>query len=343
MNIPKSKDDVFTAVRQVVSFAVLVLALFAGAASGETSALPKRLGILAGVICPTKDAPAYWGAMLHGLADRGWVEGQNLVVDCVSAGGHLERASALAGELVARRPDVLLGASTPTVRALKEATATIPIVTAGANALRNHIVNDLAHPNANITGVEPMIFDLTAKRMELLKDILPRFSRVAIILYKGIGSNDPVLIESDIATAGQKIGFASQVFYPDPADVQDLDRIFARLATDGFDAAYIFSTPYTFKNRERIADVARQYRVPTISDNTDFARAGVLLTYGLDVGSIVGDTAEYIDKLLRGAKPADLPLREPTKFELAINLKTAKALGINVPQSIMVRANEVIE
>ncbi|MCG2642447.1 MULTISPECIES: ABC transporter substrate-binding protein [Bradyrhizobium] len=340
--MPKSKCNVSTSVRQMISCAFPLLFLFAVAASGETSATPKRLGILAGVVCPTSDAPAYWGPMLQRLADRGWVEGHNLVVDCVTAGGHLEQAAALARELVARRPDVLLGASTPTVRALKEATSTIPIVTAGSDALRNHIVNDLAHPDANITGVEPMIFDLTAKRMELLKDILPRLSKVAIILFKGIRT-DQELIETDISAAAQKIGFTSQVFYPDPADVHDLDKIFAQLATDRFDAAYIFSTPFTFGNRKRIAEVAKQYRVPTVSDNTDFARAGVLVTYGLDLGNLVGDTAEYIDKLLRGAKPADLPLQEPTKFELAINLKTAKALGVDVPQDIMVRANEVIE
>lgn len=263
-------------------------------------------------------------------------------MDCVAAGGHAhERAPSLALELVARRPDVLLGASTVTVRALKQATTTIPIVTAGSDALRNHIVNDLAHPDANITGVSPMIFDLTAKRMELLKDMLPRLSRVAIILHKGVGGNDLELIETDIGAAAKKLGFTLQEFYP--ADSEDLGRIFAQLAAQGFDAAYIFSTPFSFGNRRQIAQLALRYRVPTISDNTEFAKDGVLLTYGVEVGSLIGDASEYIDKILRGAKPADLPLRQPTKFETAINLETAKALGLTIPQSIIIRADKVIE
>lgn len=322
--------------------ALLFLFAFAFSATAQTIAPPKRLGVLAGFVCPTPDAPAYWGPMLHHLADRGWIEGQNLVVDCVAAGGHAhELAPSLALELVARRPDVLLGASTVTVRALMEATTTIPIVTAGSDALRNHIVNDLAHPDANVTGVSPMIFDLTAKRMELLKDTLPRLSRVAIILHKGVGGNDLELIETDIGAGAKKLRFTSQKFYP--ADLEDVGRIFAQLAAEGFDAAYIFSTPFSFGNRRQIAQIALQYRVPTISDNTEFAKDGVLLTYGVEVGSLIGDTAEYIDKLLRGAKPADLPLRQPTKFEMAINLKTAKALGLDIPQSIIIRADKVIE
>ena len=236
---------------------------------------------------------------------------------------------------------MLLGASTPTVMALKQATATIPIVTAASDPLRSGIVSNLAHPDTNVTGLAPMSFDLMAKRIELLKDILPRFSRLAILYRKGAYPVDHEQMQKDATAAARTLGFAWEAFYP--AAPEDVESIFARLASEGFDAVYVWSTPFTYLNRTHIAKIAIQYRVPTISESSDYAREGALLTYGLDVSRLIEASTEYIDKLLRGGSPADLPLRQPTKFDLVINLKTAKAIGVEVPQSVLFRADEVIE
>lgn len=326
----------------VVLLALPVISI-AGCGSGmaQTTVPPKRLGILASVSCPTPDGPGLWTLLLRNLADRGWIEGRTLIVDCVAAAGHLERAPALAAELVAQQPDVLFAASTPAVRALKEATAQISIVTVASDPLRSGIVSSLARPDANITGLAPMLFDLLAKRTELMKELLPRLSRLAIIYRKGADPIDHEQIQKDMAAAAQTLGFAWNIFYP--ASTEDIDEIFTGLAAGSYDAAYIVTNPVTYENRARIARIALQHRMPTISETTDYAREGVLLSYGLEGSRLVGGAAEYVDKLLRGAKPADLPLQQPTKFELVINKRTAEALGVAIPPSLLLQADEVIE
>ncbi len=248
----------------------------------------------------------------------------------------------LARELVMRKPDVLLGAATLTIRALKQATDEIPIVTVASDPLQSGIVSNLAHPEANITGLAPMIFDLAAKRIDLLKDILPGLSRLAIV-YVVRTAPDPVddeQMRKNVSKAAEALGISWSVFYP-PSE--NIEQVFAQIAADRFDAAYVWSTAVAFANRERIGKAALKYRMPTVSDLADYARQGLLLTYGEDADSLFGDAADYVDKLLQGMKPADLPLRQPTKFSAVINLKTAKALGIGIPPSVLIRADEVIE
>jgi putative ABC transport system substrate-binding protein len=187
-----------------------------------------------------------------------------------------------------------------------------------------------------------MTFDLTAKRIDLLKELLPRLSRLAVVFFVRTAP-DPVddeQMRKDVAKTAEALGIGWNAFYPTN---ENIEQIFAQIAADRFDAAYVWSTAISFPNREQIAKVALQHRVPTISDFADYARQGLLLTYGQDAGSFFGDAAEYIDKLLQGTKPADLPLQQPTKFDLVINLKTAKALGVAVPPSFLIRADEVIE
>ncbi len=321
----------------VVAFVMACLSVTAA----QPGTSPKRLGILAATVCPTSENPTFWGPLLQNLAGRGWIQGENLIIDCVAAGGVVKRAPELALELVGRRPDVLLGASNPTVLALKHATTTIPIVTAASDPLRGHIIEGLAHPEANITGMAPMIYDLVGKRMELLKEVLPRLSRLAVVHSPSTDTASSDALEADVGAAAQKLGFSWKLF--DPRNLEEMDRTFAQIAADGFEAAYVWSSPLTFLNRRPIAQMALRYGVPTISDNSDFASEGILLTYGMDLSRLVEGTAEYIDPLLRGAKPADLPLRQPTQFDLVINLKTAKALGIKVPASVLILATEVVE
>ena len=330
----------------VVRLILLALALNltgGGPGNAQTTAPPKRLGILmGGSSCPGPDGPAFWKPFVQKLAYRGWMDGRTLIIDCVSAGGRIEQAAALARELVMRKPDVLLGAATLTIRALRQATEAIPIVTVASDPLRSGIVSNLARPDANITGLAPMTFDLAAKRIDLLKELLPNLSRLAIV-YVVRTAPDPVddeQMRKDVGRTAEALGISWNVFYPTNENV---DEIFAQIAADRFDAAYVWSTAFSFANREQIGKVALRHRMPTISDLADFARQGLLLTYGQDVDGLFGDAAEYVDKLLQGMKPADLPLRQPTKFSSVINLKTAKALGIAIPPSFLIRADEVIE
>ena len=325
-----------------VTLASALYLLLESVAFGQTHGSAKRLGILAVTVCPTAEAPLYWGPLLQNLRERGWVEGRTVMIDCLGANAQIDRVPALAEQLLALHPDVVLGAASPTIRALRQATSLVPIVTASPDPLQDRFVDALAHPGANITGLAPMSFELAAKRLELLKDLLPRLSRVALLSYGGIQQEiGQQTIEKGMNAAAQKLGISWTSFFPNTAD--DIDDAFARISAGGFDAAYVWATPFSLLYRKRIAEAALRHRVPTISDNTEFAREGLLLTYGYDLGGVIGDAAEYIDKLFRGAKPDDLPLKQPTKFVLAVNVRTASALGINVPSSVALRADELIE
>ena len=345
MAMPAQDCRFGSAKRSALVARVLLAVIFtAGVHPGlaQKSAPSKHLGILASWACPERLVPEMrlW-PLLWSLADRGWVEGRTLIVDCIQAGNRMQDVPALAAELVARKPDVLFGESTPVVRALKKATAKIPIVTIASDPLGSGIGTNLAHPEANVTGLAPMSFDLAAKRTELLRDVLPRLSRLALIYRTDPDPAEIEQMQKDIRSAGLALGFTWKVFYL--TSIGDIGATFEQLAAEGYDAVYIWPSPFAFFNKARIAAAALQYRLPTISDTTEFARVGVLLSYGVQDSSLLRAAAEYVDKLLRGAKPADLPLQQPTKFELVINLGTAKALGLTIPQSVLLRADEVIE
>jgi len=192
------------------SFALAVLILVASwnAVIAQTNGALKRLGILAPMFCPAPDWPTRAAvSLLQALAERGWIEGKTLIIDCVAPGDHIEQVPALAADLVARKPDVLFGASTQAIRALKQATAKIPIVTAASDPLRSGIVANLANPDPNLTGLATISFELVAKRTELLRDLLPRFSRLAVISSKGADLTDQEHMQADVTTAGHVLGF----------------------------------------------------------------------------------------------------------------------------------------
>jgi|SRR5947209_681771 len=318
---------------------IILLALLLGATtSGRAADVPKRIGMLSSSACSGIPAAQ---VLLGRLAELGWVDGRTAIIDCVSAYGRFEQAPALAAELVARRPDVLYGGSTPVVRALMQATPTIPIVSIASDPLQSGIVKNLAHPEGNVTGVSQISFDLVAKRLGLLKEIVPRLSRLAFLARKGVDSVDLERQSRELNHAADILGFSWQVFYL--AAAEDIDRIFVDIAAQGFDAVYVPPGPFTFVNAPRIGEAARHYRLPTVADADTFARAGALLTYGVDLNPVLIRGAEYIDKILRGAKPADLPVEQPTKFRLILNVATAKAIGLAVPETLLARADEVIE
>jgi putative tryptophan/tyrosine transport system substrate-binding protein len=202
-------------------------------------------------------------------------------------------------------------------------------------------VKNLARPEANVTGVSAISFDLVAKRLELLKEIVPRLSRLAFVTRTGGDLVDLERMGNGVNHAADVLGFSWQVFYL--GSPEDVDKAFAGFAAEGIDAAYIPPGPFTYANRDQIGDAARQYRIPTVADYDIYAKSGALLSYGVEESAVFIRAAEYIDRILRGATPADLPVEQPTKFRLMINLRTAKALGLTIPESLLARADEVIE
>jgi putative ABC transport system substrate-binding protein len=296
----------------------------------------KRVGILA---CPLQPD----NLVVRRLAELGWVEGQNFVFECVSAVDRLDQVPALARELVSRRPDVLIAIPYTFVIALKRETTTIPIVMLGTwEPERLGFITSLARPGGNVTGVAR--FGLLPKQMETLKEIVPNLRRVALVTGVLAADTSPEaskIGQEDPERAASALGFTWQVF--GAAVATDYDEIFARLAAEHFDAAYIPSTPFNSNNLTRICQLALRHRIPAVSEVAAWPRGGLLLSYGQDGPWSVARGIEYVDKILRGAKPSDLPVEQATKLELVINLKTAKELGLTVPPSLIARADEVIE
>jgi putative tryptophan/tyrosine transport system substrate-binding protein len=318
-------------------FAVAMATCCSLATAQNTTAPPKRLGFLSGFGCSTD---AYPSSLRRRLTELGWISGQTLIVDCVST-DYPDQASALVAELVARRPDVLAAQPPDYVRALKQATTTIPIVmVATPNPMESGLVANLARPGANVTGVASSGREVAAKRIELLKRLLPRLAKLAVIERKDGDAVVHAQLEKDITDAGTKLGFTWQAF--SPAASEDYDAIFARLAAQGFDAAYVEPGPLLNENQTRIAALALRHRVPTIGNYSYHAENGLLFAYGEAADPLNERAAEYVDRILRGAKPGDLPVEGPVKFNLVVNLKTAKALGLVVPESFLLSANKVI-
>jgi putative ABC transport system substrate-binding protein len=287
---------------------------------------PKRVGVLELFGCPLQpDNP-----VTRRLAELGWIEGRTFIVECESTVGRLNQLPAVARELVSRRPDVVSAASIPLIKALKQATTTIPIVM-------------LSTPEPVRTGIVTAWFgfDILPKRIELLKEIAPNLKRLAII-SSVYGDEEGVKItEENLTIAARRLGFEWQIF---KALVHnDYNEIFARLVTEHFDAAYITAGPFTTQNGSRIIELALRHRMPAVGEGSLFAKYGLLLSYGQDYLADFARASEYLDKILRGAKPSELPVQQATKLELRINLSTAKTLGLTVPPILRAQATEVIE
>src|SRR5262249_5985948 len=270
----------------------------------------KRVGTLAVLPCPQPNSP-----VARRLGELGWIEGRTIAFDCVSTVGGLDQVPVLARELVSRRPDVLIASPYTYVIALKQETTTIPIVMlSGWEPVQLGLVTSLARPGGNVTGVA--WFGLLSKQMELLKEIVPHLKRAAYVE----GANPPIPPEAmkfrdeSAAIAASTLGFTWQPFRAVASN--DYDEVFARLAAEHFDAAYIPSTPANVHNQTRICQLALRHRIPTISEDAGWARCGLLLTYSQDFSWSLARAVEYIDKILRGAKPSDLPVEQATKLLL---------------------------
>jgi putative ABC transport system substrate-binding protein len=283
-------------------------------------------------------------AFRQGLRDLGYVEGRNVVIEHRDAGGKYERLPALAAEVVALKVDVIVtGGGTPTALAAKQATRTLPIVFASAyDPVTDGLVTSLARPGGNVTGSSNLAPELVGKCLEHLKQAVPGASRAAV-LWQPSGSAErtdrDMLKAADVAA--QALGVRLQ--FAEARGPADIDRAFSDMTRARADALTVWGTAMFVSERRRLVDLAAKNRLPAVYSLREFVDAGGLMAYGANLADLFRRAATYVDKILKGAKPGDLPVEQPQKFELVIDLKTAKALGLTIPPSLLARADEVIE
>jgi ABC-type uncharacterized transport system substrate-binding protein len=319
----------------VVALAVGCLAASATGAQQQAGKL-WRIGVLMNVYPPDAEPPQ---ALRQGLRDLGYVEGQNLVIDWRYQLGGDNRLPALAAELVRLKPDVIVADVTVAIRAAMQATSTIPIVMVGSgDAVGSGLVTDLGRPGGNVTGVTIMLAEMSAKRLQLLREAVPSVSRVAVLWNPTIPWHRTMLKEVEAAAPSLR-------FHPTAVAVRsrdDFGNAFAAIASARVDALFVSET-MTPTARRYLVDFAAKNHLPTMFMNRDYVASGGLMSYGPHLPDGFRYAARYVDKILKGARPGDLPVEQPTKFELVINRKTAKALGLTIPPSVLARADEVIE
>jgi len=278
-------------------------------------------------------------AFQQGLRELGWVEGENIAIEYRYAGGNNERLPDLAADLVRLKVDVIVASINTDTSIAKRATTSIPIVMASAgDPVAGGFVRSLAQPGGNITGLTQMAPELAGKRLEVLKDIVPTLARVAV-LWNPRGTTSPLSWKELQQPA---LGLGMRLHSLEVRKVGDFAKAFHDATTERAGALAVLPDPLFAGNLKQIADLAAQSRLPSIFHLREFADAGGLVAYGVDRSDMYRRAAVYVDKILKGAKPADLPVEQPTKFELVVNLKTAKLLGVTIPQSLLLRADEVI-
>jgi putative tryptophan/tyrosine transport system substrate-binding protein len=278
-------------------------------------------------------------AFVQRLRELGWIEGRTVAIEVRWAEGRNERYADIAAEFVRLKVDVIVTQGTATVIAARQATSVIPIVFAGAaDPVGNDLVASLARPGGNVTGLSNQATDLAAKRLELLREIVPAFGRVAIM--GNVGNPAIVLEMREVQAAARMLGL--EVAILEIRRAEDIASAFPALQVRA-DALYVAADPLLGTNRIRINTLALGARLPTMHDFREYVEAGGLMSYGPNLVDVFRRSADFVDKILRGAKPDDIPVEQPTKFDLVINLTTAKALGLTIPESFLLRADEVIE
>jgi ABC-type uncharacterized transport system substrate-binding protein len=318
----------------IMSVFLLVSAFAAEAQQGS-----RKVPLIGLLDYSTPDAARvnWWTAFRQGLRELGYVEGQNIAMEARWADGRVDRLPKLAEELVRLHVDIIVTGGGETARAAKQVTGTVPIVMAtGADPVRLGVVESLGRPGGNVTGVTSLSAELIDKRVELVRELLPKVTRLAI-LWDGTANSRMSVQEMEVAA--RPLGIAIQpVRVGSPSE---LERAFSAIAKGS--ALFVVASPALFTGRTRIADLALKHRLPTVVGGREYAEAGGLLSYAVRYPDLFRRAASYVDKILKGARPADLPVEQPTIFELVINMKTAKALRLKVPQSILLRADQVLE
>ena len=290
------------------------------------------------------ESPAAYGAGIEAfrraLRDLGWVEGRNIAIEYRWAEGKPERAREMAEELVRLKVDIIVAPTSIYVEAAKGATSTIPIIfTSHADPVGTGHVTSLARPGGQITGLATMLPEITAKGLELLKEAVPSLARVAVIWDPATPAHKPGL--NAVEAAGQALDLRLQTLAV--RSVAEFDTAFSTMAREGADGVLVLTTPLYTAGERRLAELAITHKLPSVFGARQFVVAGGLLSFGPDRADVFRRGATYVDKILKGAKPADLPVEQPTKFELVVNLKTARVLGLTIPHSFLLRADEVIE
>ncbi len=330
-------DPVTTRRTFIGTLAVFLLAAALAAAAQAPAKVP-RIGFLA---TPRRtDGARYLDAFRQGLHELGYVEGQTIVIEYRFAEGWPERLPGLAAELVRLKVDVIVTTASPAPEAAKQATSTIPIVFVGSgDPLAAGLVASIAQPRGNITGLASLTPELVGKQLELLKEVAPKVSRVAVLQNPNNSGHPIVLRQAEGAT--QALGV--QLHILQARTPPEIDTAFAAMRSQRVGGVLVLRDALVFSQRTQIAALAAKSRLPAVYGGREEVEAGGLMAYGASLSHMYRRAATYVDKILKGAKPGDLPVEQPTKFELIINLKTAKALGLTIPRSLLQRADEVIE
>jgi ABC-type uncharacterized transport system substrate-binding protein len=324
------------ATRLVATIAALLLATPVIADAQAVGKVP-RIGFLAG---STPHPTARTNAFVTALRDYGHVEGQNVAIEWRASGGRTERLPDLVAELLRLRVDVIVAVDNPSISAAQRATKTIPIVMVLAtDPVDMGFVVSLPRPGGNITGISQQLAEVQGKALQLLKETIPTVSRVAILWNPAEPGRRPQARAAEEAARG--VGLSAQLV--GAANAAELDSVFTTMARERPDAVLVQPSQPNLLHRKRIGELAAKYRLPTMGWNLEMVEAGCLMSYGPNTLSLYRRAAYYVDRLLRGARPADLPVEQPTKFELMINAKTAQTIGLIIPPALVQRADQIID
>jgi putative ABC transport system substrate-binding protein len=326
--------------RVSVLLAILFVSLLQLAEAQQPKKVP-RIGYLSGVDPATESARSE--AIRLALRELGYVEGQNIAIEYRYAEGKRDRFPKLAAELVRLKVDIIVVAGgNRIIPAAKNATKTIPIVMTGAglDPVEAGFIESLARPGGNVTGLTNLGVELGGKRLELLKEAVPKVARVAV-LYDPANPSSVLSVKEDLPAAARALGFSIQPWEVRAAD--GFEKVFAAMGKQRPDGLYVLGGALINANQKRTIGFALKSRLPSIYIGREFVEAGGLMSYGADIADSYRRIAYYVDKILKGAKPADLPVEQPTKFELVINLKTAKQIGLTIPPEVLARANKLIK
>jgi putative ABC transport system substrate-binding protein len=312
-----------------------MLSVLCSPAQAQQPKIP-RVGIL---FMGGKDQP-HLEALKKGLRELGYSEGKNIILEYRYAEGRYDRLPELVKEFVSGRVDVIVTTTSVSAQAVRKATKTIPIVMTSGNPVEQGLADSLAKPGGNVTGLTVLLSDLSGKRVELLKETFPKINRVATLW----SSRDELSSVAFKETQDAAKAFAVQLYSMDLRNAEDIDKAFAELPKKHVDAVLVAtSNPLVTLHSKQIAELALKHRLPGMYPTRQFAEEGGLMAYGPLISDLYHRAATYVDKILKGVKPADLPIERPTKFELVINLKTAKQIGVKIPPNVLARADRVIK
>jgi putative ABC transport system substrate-binding protein len=330
--------SLFTRRLSVATCAAFCAVLFASFSSTEAQQPGKvsRVGFLTTV--PFAAITARKEAFRQGLRELGYLEGKNILIEWRSADGREDRLPPLAHELAELRLDIIVSAGSPVTRSLKQATSTIPIVMGlDPDPVGNSFVASLARPGGNVTGLSTLNPEISGKQLELLKEIIPKLSRVAVLGSSTRPGNAQIVKQAELAA--ETLG--TRLEYLDVLNSTDIETAFQRARKQRAEALLLLTGPQLNAHRKIIIGLASMYRLPAIYERSEYVDEGGLVVYGASINDLFHRAASYVDKILKGAKPADLPVEQPSKFELVINLKTAKQIGLTIPPNVLARADRV--